>query len=145
MTAKYSVIIILSFIMHRVWLWDVSHGGHSFATHLKIVHHKVKSMGGPIIKWVAGIWLNSLWPNDAIWQQRSGSKLAQVMACCLTAPSHYLNQCGLPSVRSIGIYLSTILQEILQLSITKISWKITFLFFFKSPRGQWVKYSELGY
>ena len=32
----------------------------------------------------------------------------------------------LPSVRSIGIHLSTILQEILQPSITKISWKITF-------------------
>ena len=23
----------------------------------------------------------------------SGTTLAQVMACCLTAPSHYLNQC----------------------------------------------------
>ena len=39
--------------------------------------------------------VNSLWPSDAIWQQRSGSILAQVMACCLTAPSHYLNQCWL--------------------------------------------------
>ena len=38
---------------------------------------------------------NSLWPSDAIWRQRSGSTLAQVMACCLTAPSHYLNQCWL--------------------------------------------------
>ena len=27
--------------------------------------------------------------------ERSGSTLAQVMACCLTAPSHYLNQCRL--------------------------------------------------
>ena len=27
--------------------------------------------------------------------ERSGSPLAQVMACCLTAPSHYLNQCWL--------------------------------------------------
>ena len=35
----------------------------------------------------------------------------------------------LPSVRSIGIHLSAILQEILQQSITKISWKITFLKF----------------
>ena len=26
--------------------------------------------------------LNSLWPSDAIWRQRSGSTLAQVMACC---------------------------------------------------------------
>ena len=39
--------------------------------------------------------LNSLWPNDAIWRHISGSTLAQVMPCCLTAPSHYLNQCWL--------------------------------------------------
>ena len=39
--------------------------------------------------------INSLWPSDIIWRQRSGSTLAQVMACCLTTPSHYLNQCWL--------------------------------------------------
>ena len=38
--------------------------------------------------------VNSVWPGDAIWQHRSGSLLAQVMACCLTALSHYLNQCS---------------------------------------------------
>ena len=38
---------------------------------------------------------NSLGPSDTIWWYRSGSTLAQVMACCLTAPSHYLNQCWL--------------------------------------------------
>ena len=36
---------------------------------------------------------NSLWPSDAIRWHRCGSTLAQVMAGCLTAPSHYLNQC----------------------------------------------------
>ena len=36
--------------------------------------------------------INSLWPSGAIWWHRSGSILAQVMACCLTAPSHHLNQ-----------------------------------------------------
>ena len=36
---------------------------------------------------------DSLWPNDAFVWHRLGSKLAQVMACCLTAPSHYLNPC----------------------------------------------------
>ena len=35
---------------------------------------------------------NSLWPSNARWRQRSGLTLAQVMACCLTAPSNYLNQ-----------------------------------------------------
>ena len=40
-------------------------------------------------------WLQcvtSLGPSNAIWQQRSRFKMAQVMACCLTAPSCYLNQ-----------------------------------------------------
>ena len=40
-------------------------------------------------------WVNPLRPSDAIWRQRTGSTLAQVMAWCLTAPSHYLNQCWL--------------------------------------------------
>ena len=39
--------------------------------------------------------LNSLWPSGTIWWHKSGSTLAQVIACCLTAPSHYLNQCWL--------------------------------------------------
>ena len=33
--------------------------------------------------------------SDCLWQQRSGSALAQVMAWCLMAPSHYLNRCWL--------------------------------------------------
>ena len=40
-------------------------------------------------------FINSLWPNDAIWRHSSVSTLAQVLACCLMAPSHYLNQCWL--------------------------------------------------
>ena len=38
-------------------------------------------------------WINSLWSCDAMWRHNFGSTLAQVMACCLMAPSHYLNQC----------------------------------------------------
>ena len=36
---------------------------------------------------------HSLWSSDAIWQYRSSSTLAQVMVCCLMAPSHYQNLC----------------------------------------------------
>ena len=39
--------------------------------------------------------INTLWPIDAIWRHISGSTLAQVMACSLTASSHCLNQCWL--------------------------------------------------
>ena len=56
-----------------------------------------------------GIWCvfyyifysKSFWPSDAIWWQRSGSKLALVMAFCLMAPSHYQNQCWLDIKGSI--------------------------------------------
>ena len=39
--------------------------------------------------------VDSLWPSDSIWWRKSGSTLAYVImiACCLKAPSHYLNQC----------------------------------------------------
>ena len=39
--------------------------------------------------------LNGLWPSYVIWQHNTVSTLAQVRACCLTAPSHYPNQCWL--------------------------------------------------
>ena len=41
------------------------------------------------------LWFNSLWASDIIWSHRSGSTLAQVMAGCCQATSHYLNQCWL--------------------------------------------------
>ena len=44
--------------------------------------------------------VNSLWHSDAIWGHRAGSTLTQVMACCLTASIHYLNQCWL-NIRSL--------------------------------------------
>ena len=44
-----------------------------------------------IIKYLSQF--NSLGPSDAIWRHKSLSTLALVMAWCLTAQSHYLNQC----------------------------------------------------
>ena len=83
--------------------------------------------------------LNSLWPIDATWWQGSGSTLAQVMACCLMAPSHYLNQCWLiiskvqwhPSENNFTRDTPAISHWILlENYLSKI--------LFKSPRGQWV-------
>ena len=36
-------------------------------------------------------FVKSLWPSEAILRHKTVSTLVQVMACCLTAPSHYLN------------------------------------------------------
>ena len=49
----------------------------------------------------------SVWHRGAVWQHRSGSTfgstLVQVMACCLTAPSHYQNQCWL-TIKCVLLY-----------------------------------------
>ena len=84
--------------------------------------------------------VNSLWPSDVIWRQGSRWTLAQVMACCLAAPSHYLNQCWLSSVKSSGINLRAISHKMPQPPITQISFK-NYLskISIKSPRDQWVK------
>ena len=75
-------------------------------------------------------WLEfkPLGPSDAIWRQRSGSTLTQVMACCLTAPNHYLNQCWLIA-SEIQLHSSdgNFTRDTHQSSVTKIDMKITHL------------------
>ena len=71
---------------------------------------------------------------------RDCSTLAEVMACCLPAPSHYLNQCWFIISNANDIYMRSILLKKLQPSITKSSTNSYNLNkIFKSPRGQWVK------
>ena len=41
---------------------------------------------------IVNLLFKTLWPSDAMWRRGHGLILAQIMACCLTAPSHYLNQ-----------------------------------------------------
>ena len=80
-------------------------------------------------------WLNSLWPSDTIWRQKSESTLAQVMACCLTAPSHYLNQCWLTITKvqwcsSEGNFASDHSHQSL-----KLAWKLFFRRFYWNLPG----------
>ena len=75
-----------------------------------------------------------MWPGDAIWLWWSWSTLVQVMTCCLTAPSHYLNHCWVSSLRSGDIRLTAISLETSQPTVTEISLKIIFLrFYWNSP------------
>ena len=62
--------------------------------------------------------LNLLWSSD-ICRHRTGSTLAEVMACCLEATSHYLNQYWLTISKVLGLYsLSG------KTSYRKISWSL---------------------
>ena len=74
------------------------------------------------------------------WRHRSGSTLVQVLACCLTAPSHYLNQCWL--------IISEVLWHAPQRNFTAIDQvdilyneleNYNFEITATSLRGQWVK------
>ena len=83
---------------------------------------------------------NSLWPDDAIWRYGTRSILAQVMTCCLTAPSHHLNQCWL-IIREVlwhwaGCIIIRRFKESDQLNeIENCSFEMAS----RSPRGQWLK------
>ena len=74
--------------------------------------------------------INSLGSSDAMWRWRSWSTLVQVMACCLTAPSHYLNQCWL--IISKVLWHSS--EDIMIRRFEDYIFKITL----RSPRGQWL-------
>ena len=63
--------------------------------------------------------------NVAARRHRSWSTLAQVMACCLTAPSHYLNQRWLIISEVLWYWPVAISHEILKISVIDISLKMS--------------------
>ena len=87
-------------IRQYVWWFWTNH-----RTSCKIISNVwwlfVKTANGPSETNFSKIWKKSnislkkrhfKRPDDATWQQRPGSTLAQVMAWSLAAPNHYLNQ-----------------------------------------------------
>ena len=77
------------------WGWQVIINDESMLVQVSAVRQKAITTWNQC--WLPSIMpyveINSLRPSDAIWRQRSWTTLVQVMACCLTAPSHHLNQC----------------------------------------------------
>ena len=74
-----------------------------------------------VIASTPAIWM--LRPINAIWRYRSRSALVHIIACCLTTPSHRLNNGGIFCV----IQLRSISQQALKLSAAKMSLNITLL------------------
>ena len=78
---------------------------------------------------------NSWWCNDVTWRYRSGSTLAQVMAWCLIAPSHYLNQWWLIIQAFGGIHLLAVSKGGLMNMICNICVNITLSKLLPHPPG----------
>ena len=77
------------------WQWPLKEClGHQFLVWFDFMSRSISSNSINAIAQIAEM-LNTLWSFNTIWRQRSGSTLTQVMACWLTAPSHYLSQCWL--------------------------------------------------
>ena len=70
-----------------------------------------------------GKLIRSLRPSDGIWRQRPWSTLALVMASCLKAPSHNLNQCWL---ENFGIHPEQFHVIVIRLTSKKSHLKIIF-------------------
>ena len=80
-----------------------------------------------------------MWPSEAIWRQRSESTFAQVMACCLTAPSHYLNQCWfIISTVQWHSYKGSLTRDNSAIDHSNQLENYSSKIYFESPRGQWV-------
>ena len=140
-TSLYILIKIQNFSLTKICLKILSVKLWPFCPGGPLFHRMTISSAATNIR--DSSHFNSLWPSDAIWRQRSGSTLAQVMACCLIAPSHYLNQCWL-IINEVqwhsyqGNYTrdaSTINHKnLFENYMSKMSFKI--------PRGQWIKLIE---
>ena len=69
--------------------------------------------------------VNSVWPSDAIWQQRSGWTLTQVIACCLIHQPITWTKVKFSLVRFSGTNPRAISQPVPKLLFRKIIlWKL---------------------
>ena len=82
--------------------------------------------------------INLLWPCRSICWHKSGSTLVQIMACCLPAPSHYLNQCWL-IINETRWHLAAGNFADIIIAITHYKWFQSYKFenTATSHRGQW--------
>ena len=90
-----------------------------------LIGDTINNSGESALRWVPMI-LITYCSHDAMRLHRPGSTLAQIMAWCLRASSHYLNQCW--QIISQVLWYSSeynFPHEMLKISINNISFKIT--------------------
>ena len=89
---------------------------------------RIQSVFSMPVKLFWSVWVNnSMWPGDTVWRHTSKEALAQIMACCLTAPSHDLNQCWLLIGEVFGIRMKIISHWVPKILFCIMSLKIILL------------------
>ena len=106
-----------------IWLSDWQQGAKNLATWLKMEKflntHPISTPARFQMNWMKTFSVNSPWPSDARWRQRSGSTLAQVM---LPSPEPMLTD-----HQWSPVHIRAISEQMPQPSIIKICLKITCL------------------
>ena len=118
----YTIIISVCFCDLRSIFWCISKVPliQFSPITMQVFFYKMLIRDIPVLTRKAGMWqvisaYNPLWPSDAIWHHKAWSILVRLMACCLTAPSHYINQCSLTICGTCGIHLRAISLETLEI------------------------------
>ena len=117
--------------------WKESISSHHFFQRKSsfITHHDSEVQSSfKTVTWNSPQQVNSLGPSDVIWRHKSGLTLAQVMLVAWRHQAITWTNVDI-SLRSNGIHLRAILQEIPQPSVTAISLKITYLKFCSNLSG----------
>ena len=98
----------MAIYIHVVWIYDascihvLSEKGRKIQSLTHVYVYRVR-LYSELVYVFSTVYINVHYRNlfwqikliEAIWRHMSKSTLAQVMACCPTAPSHYLPQCWL--------------------------------------------------
>ena len=86
---NWTITNIINWTLTNKFQWYFIHNTN-YLYHCNALENVIGKMAIIIFRFQC---VNSSWPSDIIWRHRwSKSRLPQVMACCLRASSHYLNQ-----------------------------------------------------
>ena len=117
----------------QIWKWELR-------IHFSLKHEFENFLcKGPAILFLSQC-VNSLWLYNAIWHYRTRSLSVQVISCCLTAPSRYLNnsltnhQWDLVTIARQQFHMRYLWHQLSKLA-SKLLQEISIM----TPRGQWVK------
>ena len=86
--------------------------------------------------------IHPLLPSNAMWNRGTRSTSVQVMACCLAAPSHCLNQCWLTTKMPSSIHSRVMFTCIFKTSVPKLCSKLHIWNHDHIFEVQWVKASN---
>ena len=124
MPSQWVAVYMISKWKSMRCLLNNDRGGHCLR--LAVTSFLLRVTEGLLYEWMRGTECSStsLTHCGLIWRQRTGSTLVLVIACCLAAPSHYLNQCWLHQWSPVTFILGQFHKGCLNHQSLKYVWQL---------------------